>query len=254
MNNRLIALCSPAMGSGKSVVAATLVEQHGFMLVKFAGTLKRMIGRLLRDLGYPDDLVAEMVDGRRKEAPIAYLDILFRGHTISDLLDNMLRELFNDIALPDSYIERLLSDLGNEPTDLGATTNYLRCSLNKWLVDCVLFQPTITPRWLQQSLGTEWGRDLVRPDLWIHIAKLKVRAYQFIGGGRDIVIDDMRFINEYSAVVELGGTAVRVLRPGVYRTTPPHPSEGALDDLPMHIIINDEGIAELRERARLLLL
>lgn len=246
---RLIALCSPAMGSGKSVVAAELVDKHGFMLIKFAGTLKRMVTRLLTDLGYDLVQVADMVDGCDKEKPIPNFDYVVRAHwPIANLIDAMLEEMFRDLAIPQSVYEDLMGDLRDEPIDgLGVTTNLLRCALNKWFVDCILFRKSTSPRWLQQSLGTEWGRDLILPDLWITIAKLKVIAWQAMG--RDIVIDDMRFINEYDTVLELGGMPVRIRRPGVERTTPPHPSEGALDELMMLTIDNSEGIVELQAEA-----
>jgi hypothetical protein len=245
---RLIALCSPAMGSGKSVVAGELVDNHGFLLIKFAGTLKRMIARLLSETGYDPTQVADMVDGRDKEKPIPYFDVVFRGQPIARIIDAMLLELFNDLAIPKAVVEDLMADLRDEPIEgLGVTTNLLRCALNKWFVDCILFRQIITPRWLQQSLGTEWGRDLILPNLWITIAKLKVRAHQAMG--RDIVIDDMRFINEYDTVLELGGEPVRVNRPGVERTTPPHPSEGALDQIDMLTLQNGGTVADLQQLA-----
>lgn len=248
--HRLIALCSPAMGSGKSVVAAELVENHDYLLIKFAGTLKRMIARLLTETGYDPIQVADMVDGRDKEKPIPYFDVIFRGQPIAPIIDAMLLELFNDLAIPKAVVEDLMGDLRDEPIEgLGVTTNLLRCALNKWFVDCILFRQTITPRWLQQSLGTEWGRDLILPNLWITIVKLKVRAFQILNGGRNIVIDDMRFINEYDTVLELRGIPVRINRPGVVRTTPPHPSEGALDEIQMLELQNSGTVADLQQLA-----
>jgi hypothetical protein len=67
--------------------------------------------------------------------------------------------------------------------------------------------------------------------------------------GRDIVIDDMRFINEYDTVLELGGEPVRVNRPGVERTTAPHPSEGALDQIDMLTLQNGGTVADLQQLA-----
>lgn len=72
---RLIALSSPAMGSGKSVVANHLVEAHGFRLVKFAGPLKNMVRTLLRDAGIPVGDVERMVEGDLKEAVIPQLGV-----------------------------------------------------------------------------------------------------------------------------------------------------------------------------------
>lgn len=66
-----------------------------------------------------------------------------------------------------------------------------------------------TPRYAMQTIGTEWGRDLIAPDLWIrawHAALAKVTG--------DVVIDDCRFPNEADAVIAAGGFMVRVERPG----------------------------------------
>lgn len=61
----LIALTGYA-GSGKSTVAKHLVEQHGFVLVKFAGPLKSM----MRALG----LGEREIEGDLKEVPCRLLD------------------------------------------------------------------------------------------------------------------------------------------------------------------------------------
>jgi hypothetical protein len=130
------------MGSGKSVVAGELVDNHGFLLIKFAGTLKRMVARLLSETGYDPIQVADMVDGRDKEKPIPYFDVVFRGQPIARIIDAMLLELFNDLAIPKAVVEDLMADLRDEPIEgLGVTTNLLRCALNKWFVDCILVPP-----------------------------------------------------------------------------------------------------------------
>jgi len=64
-----------------------------------------------------------------------------------------------------------------------------------------------TPRWAMQSLGTEWGRDLIHPDLWVHLwreAALRARS--------SVVADDVRFVNEAATIRRLGGILVRVVR------------------------------------------
>lgn len=78
-----------------------------------------------------------------------------------------------------------------------------------------------TPRWAMQSIGTEWGRDLISPDLWI-------RAWQVAldRAGPRVVVDDARFPNEVAAVAAAGGVCVRVERPGAGSTVAPgHSSE-----------------------------
>lgn len=68
-----------------------------------------------------------------------------------------------------------------------------------------------TPRWAMQSLGTEWGRDLIDSDLWIRAWQAAVTA---VPAGAPVVVDDCRFPNEAAAVSAAGGIIVRVERPG----------------------------------------
>lgn len=63
-----------------------------------------------------------------------------------------------------------------------------------------------TPRWAMQSLGTEWGRNLIGDNLWANIWKQKARKYGLI------VCDDCRFLNEVDAVRSLGGKVLRIDR------------------------------------------
>ncbi len=78
-----------------------------------------------------------------------------------------------------------------------------------------------TPRHAMQTLGTEWGRDLIASDLWIrawNAALAKVPA------GVPVVVDDCRFPNEAEAVRVAGGVIIRIDRPGA-GTTSVHSSE-----------------------------
>lgn len=78
-----------------------------------------------------------------------------------------------------------------------------------------------TPRWAMQSIGTEWGRQLIGQDLWIRVWQ---RAVQRIQPGHLIVVDDVRYENEAAAVRQLGGVVIRVARP-IQEGTPLHSSE-----------------------------
>ena len=79
-----------------------------------------------------------------------------------------------------------------------------------------------------QALGTEWGRGL-NTNLWVEVMGKKLEIYK----GRNIVIDDMRFKNEYDFLLSKGATLVMVLRSGVYNCET-HASEGALDHEMFH--------------------
>lgn len=55
-----------------------------------------------------------------------------------------------------------------------------------------------TPRHAMQTLGTEWGRALIHPDLWVRLTMCRAEAI-LAAGGR-VVIEDVRFPNEAAAV------------------------------------------------------
>lgn len=89
-----------------------------------------------------------------------------------------------------------------------------------------------TPRQILQWLGTDYGRQMIHPDVWIIALKAKIDAIKakplaIIPLG--IVIPDVRFPNEADAVKAWGGFMWRVQRPGVEAVNA-HVSETALDE------------------------
>lgn len=94
-------------------------------------------------------------------------------------------------------------------------------------------------RYALRTLGTEWGRDLISPGLWVH--HWKRRAY-----GRLVVADDVRFDNEVIAVEELHGIVVRIAGRG--RETGAHRSDTS-SQLRVHaVVVNDGTLEDLYER------
>ena len=68
-----------------------------------------------------------------------------------------------------------------------------------------------TPRYAMQTLGTEWGRDLISPDLWVNVVEHDILKYEI----KDhIVIDDCRFPNEVAMILGLEGIIVYIEREG----------------------------------------
>jgi hypothetical protein len=78
-----------------------------------------------------------------------------------------------------------------------------------------------TPRYAMQTIGTEWGRDLIDSNLWINAFNA---ALAKVAAGVPVVIDDCRFPNEADAVRAAGGILVRIERPGA-GTASVHSSE-----------------------------
>ena len=97
-----------------------------------------------------------------------------------------------------------------------------------------------TPRHAMQTLGTEWGRQCIGPDLWVRAWARVVEQSR----GVDIVADDVRFENEAVAIRARGGVIVRVVRPGAWPGPSAHASEkgGFRADLTLK---NDGDVAAL---------
>ena len=112
----------------------------------------------------------------------------------------------------------------------------------------------ITPRVLMQTLGTEWGRNLIDEDIWVKSTLQKIEDYQKAGGGM-AVITDVRFPNEFKALDERKDAfLIKIDRPGVDRSDPIHQhiSETALDHLPSEAfdgyVVNNCDIEEFKRR------
>lgn len=98
-------------------------------------------------------------------------------------------------------LKAMLAALGLTPAEIDGDRKELPCDLLGGK----------TPRWAMQTIGTEWGRNLIAPDLWIRAWKVAVDR---LPTGVPVVVDDCRFPNEADAVRAAGGVIVRIDRPG----------------------------------------
>lgn len=104
-----------------------------------------------------------------------------------------------------------------------------------------------SPRQMMQTLGTEWGRQLVNRDLWLLLAARRIRDAR-VGAMPGIVFTDCRFENEAAAIMSLGGHVLHIARPGTAAVAA-HVSEQLLPSaLVTAQIVNDGSIAQLCER------
>lgn len=71
----------------------------------------------------------------------------------------------------------------------------------------------MSPREVAQSLGTQWARNSVHPDLLVNAVEVHIRAA--LAAGCRVAIDGMRFPNEWRMVERLHGQLWCVYRPGV---------------------------------------
>lgn len=95
-----------------------------------------------------------------------------------------------------------------------------------------------TPRYAMQTLGTEW-RDMIDKNLWIDAWERKVLNAKEI----NLVVDDMRFVHEAERVKKLGGTIIKILRPGFEAGE--HQSEWEYLAINSDFIIHNDGAPEL---------
>lgn len=86
----------------------------------------------------------------------------------------------------------------------------------------------VTPRHMMQTLGTDWGRNLIADDLWIRAGIERARDY--LAEGKSVAFTDVRFPNEARAIREAGGDIWAVLRPA-YPVDRSHESEQHIEQL-----------------------
>ncbi len=135
----------------------------------------------------------------------------------ADRLKNMLRAL----GLTDAEIEG--ADKGKPCARLGG----------------------VTPRFAMQTLGTEWGRNLIDENLWVNLWADDIKNHPLV------VVEDVRFPNEFAMVRILGGATWRIIRPDndtgtVDTLTGRHASETEQDAAEVDFnLLNNRGLREL---------
>jgi len=164
--------------SGKDTFARVLIEERGYVNIKFADALKDMIRSVIRIQGVSEDEIEDMVEGGEKE-------------------------------------------------------NYSKYLGGK------------SPRYAMQTLGTEWGRDIIGEDFWVNVTKNRILSTK-----GNVIITDMRFHNECDLIKELGGTTVRINRDGISDDEDTHPSEKNIPSLDVdREIVNNSSIYNLELEA-----
>lgn len=97
-----------------------------------------------------------------------------------------------------------------------------------------------------QVLGTEVGRNMIDPDLWVKLAEKKIQ--NVLNEGGKVVITGIRFPNELNFVQDFDGENVWVERPSVRQKSEhsAHASEVTLDkNFFDRIVINDGTLDDL---------
>ena len=95
-----------------------------------------------------------------------------------------------------------------------------------------------TARHLMQTLGTEWGRDLIHRNIWAGLASAafsRIREQSYT-----VIVDDLRFHNEVDVIKKGDGIIVRVLRDGLEETDE-HESERYWKDIEPDFVVQNSG-------------
>ncbi|MCH9742258.1 MAG: hypothetical protein K0U21_03510 [Proteobacteria bacterium] len=95
----------------------------------------------------------------------------------------------------------------------------------------------LSARMFMQTLGTEWGRHIIHPDLWLMVAK------QHLTPEHDWVISDIRFENEAQMIRDLGGIVIHIERDNNDSNQDNHASESGVEHKPedVHFINGNQG-------------
>ena len=105
-----------------------------------------------------------------------------------------------------------------------------------------------SPRQLLQTLGTDWGRNIVAKDVWLKIAAHRIRFAGWAEGRACIVVPDVRFDDEADMIRDkFGGVVWEVVRPGA-DTCVGHISEAGISRrLIDRTLVNGGTLDEFRE-------
>lgn len=95
-----------------------------------------------------------------------------------------------------------------------------------------------TPRYAMQTLGTEWGRQLIGENFWPNLWKANAEQYS-----NRVTCDDCRFPNEATVVRSIGGIVVKIIRSSVKPGT--HPSETEMVKILPDYVLTNDGLPEM---------
>lgn len=212
MTPRIVGI-SGQMNSGKDTAADRLITKFGFTKVALADPIKRYA---LRVFHFSEEQLWGSSTKRNE------LDPRFQTFVDETEGDDAWMAVFRRA---DTYNKQFVEELFPDSPILRGQAH---ASLCKWLVDLATEYPQVSPRIMLQSMGTEWGRS-VQADVWVRYT-IRV-AQQLLAGGYSytstgglepeedafppagVVLSDVRFANELTALRAANGFLIRVKRP-----------------------------------------
>lgn len=105
----------------------------------------------------------------------------------------------------------------------------------------------LTPRKILQLLGTEAGRQIIHPNIWVNALFANYKPEE------NWIVTDVRFPNEADIIKDKGGIMIRINRPGTEsHCGGQHLSETSLDvyDKFDYVIENDGTVQDLIDKVK----
>jgi len=96
----------------------------------------------------------------------------------------------------------------------------------------------VTPRHLMQTLGVDWARKCIRPEVWCDLFDMRW-GYRVARGER-VVVSDVRFDNEAKLIRKMGGFIVQVVRQSDTTESSGHESEHGIDPALVHVVLHND--------------
>lgn len=101
-----------------------------------------------------------------------------------------------------------------------------------------------SPRQLMQSMGTEWARNTVHPDVWVKLAEQNIDYMtKALGAVLGFVVSDVRFENEAHLIRRRGGTVIHIGRNDAQAVNP-HISEAGVGVRQDDLILRNNGTVD----------
>lgn len=100
-----------------------------------------------------------------------------------------------------------------------------------------------SPRQMLQTLGTDWGRDMIRDTIWVEVCMSKCTRL-FESGVPGVVIPDVRFENEALAIRKRGGLVINITRgdaPCIEKPSSMHKSEDGIPENLIDLEVENDG-------------
>lgn len=251
-------------GSGKDTIADVFVGEYGFQKIAFADPIKKFAKVVFaftdEQLWGPSNK-RNGVDGR-------YEHFALGKDTENDPYWTAAEDRLR--AYGREWIQRILT-----PPVSGLRVDEARAvhdrsvedrapaafeALVEWFYWLGSHYPNrLSPRVVLQTLGTEWGREKVHPDIWVNYAIARAEQKLFTDRVVGVVISDVRLENELKAIKNARGKLLRIRREDTDHLSESagvqsHMSEveqGAMPDEWFDFLINNDGTVEdLRDTAR----